>query len=286
MTLEELKAAIMADKDLLTGVVGILKEGGNVVRTADEEKSFLENYEKNVLPQKIESGVEEKIKVRVSEIASRVEQDFLEASGIPKNEGEKYYEYIKRGASTLKESKGSDTEQLLKDRLKLYEEKAVDLEKKLTEQVEGEKTRILDFKKNSIVGEALRGLDISYPSHITTDEAKSDYRSMIERTIQGDFQSRFLAKDNEGEVVFYEGESPLLDTATNKYLSPKAIIEKNFGIFIAPKQEQKGGLGEKPNTAAAVGKMTSEQYDSYAESKGWVLGSKEYGTGYQENVGL
>lgn len=286
MTLEELKAALMADKDLLTGVVGILKEGGSVVRTADEERSFLENYEKNVLPQKIELGVEEKIKARVSEIATRVEQDIFETSGVPKNEGEKYYEYAKRVTTTLKDNKGSDAEQLLKDRLRLYEEKATDLELKLREQVEGEKTRILDFKKNSVVGEALRGLDISYPSHITTDDAKADYRGMIERTITSDFQSRFLAKDNDGEVVFYEGENPLLDTTTNKYLSPKAIIEKNFGIFIAPKQEPKGGLGEKPNTAATVGKMTVEQYDNYADTKGWVLGSKEYGTGYQEYVGL
>lgn len=286
MTLEEIKAAIEADKELLTGVVSILKEGGNVVRTADEEKSFLENYEKNVLPQKIESGVEEKIKARVSEIATRVEQDFLDASGIPKNEGEKYYEYIKRGAATLKETKGSDSEQLLKDRLKLYEDKAKDLETKLTEQVEGEKTRILDFKKNSLVGDALRGLDISYPSHITTEEAKADYRGMIERTIMSDFQSKFVAKDNEGEVVFYEGEKPLLDTATNKYLNPRSIIEKNFGIFIAPKQETKGGLGEQPKGAASVGKMTSEQYDNYASQKGWVLGSREYGQGYQENVGI
>lgn len=285
MTLEELKSAL-ADQELSTGVVGILKEKGFVVRTADDDKLFMDNYEKNILPQRVESEVESKIKSRVSEIASRVEQDFFEASGIPKTEGEKYYEYIKRGLGILKEHKGSDAEGLLKDQLKVYQEKTKELSEMLTTVEESKKTELLDFKKKMYVSEAVKNLNISYPLHITTDEAKAEYRSMIERTIIGDFQSKFVAKENGDSLAFYEGDNALLDTTTNSFLSPSAIIERNFGVFLAPKSEPKGGLGVGVQKPSNVGRLTSEQFDQYASEKGYVLGSREYGKAYSEMVAV
>ena len=282
MTLEEIKSAL-ADKDILVGVTGMLKEQGLIVRTSDEEKSFMENYEKNVLPSKIEAGVEEKIKSRVSEFATRIEQDVFESSGIPKNEGEKYYDYQKRIIGELK-GKPSDSEQILKDQLKIYQDKTKELSDKLTLAEESKKTEILDFKKKTVIGEAVRNINVSYPANITTEEQKAEYRQMIERTILNDFQSRFTAKESGDDIVFYEGDTPLLDTTTNKYLNPSSIIERNFGVFIAPKQEPRGGLGGEQSKASTVGKMSAEQFDQYASDKGLVLGSKAYAQSYTEMV--
>jgi hypothetical protein len=284
MTLEEITTAL-ADQALLTGVVSELKTKGYSIRNSDEEKLFLENYEKNVLPSKVESEVETRIKARVSELASGVEKDIFEVSGIVKEPNEKYYEYTKRVLNTLKETKGSDTENLLKDRLKLYEEKANELEQKLATEQESKKTEILGFKKKTLIDSALKEINVAYPSHITTDEQKQEYKKSIERLVLNDFETRFMAKDNNGDVVFYEGESPLLDTSTNTYLKPNEIISKNYSHFVAPKEQPKGGLGGEPQKPSNLGKMTEEQFDSYASEKGYMLGSKEYSTAYFENVG-
>lgn len=285
MTLEEITTALTADEALLTGVVSELKTKGYSIRNSDEEKLFLENYEKNVLPSRVESEVETRIKARVSELASGVEKDIFDVSGIVKEPNEKYYEYTKRVLNTLKETKGSDTESLLKDRLKLYEEKANELEQKLVAEQESKKTEILGFKKKTLIDSALKEINIAYPSHITSDEQKQEYKKSIERLVLNDFETRFMAKDNNGEVVFYEGESPLLDTSTNMYLKPSDIISKNYSHFVAPKEQPKGGLGGEQQKPSSVGKMTEEQFDLYASEKGLVLGSKEYSTAYFESVG-
>lgn len=284
MTLEEIVTAVNADQTLLTGVVGELKTKGYLVRNAEEEKVFLENFEKNVLPSKVETEVEARIKARVSELASGVEKDILDTTGIAKEPNEKYYEYTKRVLNTLKETKGSDSDNLLKDRLKLYEDKTVALEQQLLQEQESKKSELLGFKKKTLIDSALKDINIAYPTHITSDEQKSEYKKSIERLVLNDFDTRFMAKDNNGEVVFYDGENPLLDTTTNSYLNPSSIIERSYGHFIAPKEQPKGGLGGT-QAPSSVGKMTSEQFDAYASEKGFMLGSREYSAAYFENVG-
>ncbi|MCC3156440.1 hypothetical protein LJ737_04280 [Hymenobacter sp. 15J16-1T3B] len=81
-SLEELTNAVAANPDLAQHVVGAAKAANYVVRTADEEKTFIGS--------------------KVGEIHSRYEQDFFDTSGIAKNPNEKAYEYGKRVITGLK----------------------------------------------------------------------------------------------------------------------------------------------------------------------------------------
>jgi hypothetical protein len=281
MTLDELKP-LLADQELLTGVVGVLKEKGLVVRTTQEDAEFISNFEKNALPSKIEAGVEEKIKTRISEVATAIEKDIFDSSGVPKNDGEKYYDYAKRVVGSLKENKGGDTEKLLRDRLAIFEPKVQELEQQLREKDELAKAEILNFKKSTLIDSATSNLPIAYPAHLTTDEAKLEYKKTFERIVRSDFETKYKAIDNNGEVVFYEGDKPLLD-ASNAYQKPEAIIRSNYSYFIAPEQQQKGGV-PPINGKPQVGKMSDSEFDAFAQQKGLAVGSREWAKARNESV--
>jgi hypothetical protein len=282
MTLDELKP-LLANQELLTGVVGILKEQGLVVRTTQEDAEFISNFEKNALPSKIEAGVEEKIKSRISEVATAIEKDVLESSDIPKKEGEKYYDYVKRVVGSLRENKGGDTEKLLRDRLAIFEPKVQELEQQLKEKDELVKSEILNFKKSTLIDSATSNLPIAYPAHLTTDEAKLEYKKTFERIVRSDFETKYKAIDNNGEIVFYEGDKPLLD-ASNAYQKPEAIIRNNYSYFIAPDQQPKGGVPPVGGQQQQVGKMTDAQFDEYAQQKGLAVGSRDWAKARSESV--
>ena len=278
MTKEELEQ-ILGNEETIKSILSHLTANGYVVRNQEEEKTFIENYEKNVLPNKVGEGIGE----RVKEIATRYEQELLEITGMNKEPNEKYYDFQKRVFKQLTESNGQSKE--LIDQLNLYKEKVGQLDQALNQERESKKQEILSFKNQSLLDNALTNINIAYPSHLTTDEDKKAYRKTFETMVKNDFISKYKPTDANGEVAYYEGESLLFDTATAKHLTPLDIIKRSYSTFIAPESEPPKGMGsgQQPK-APSVGKMSRTEYFEYADKQGIVTGSKSWYDGYAEVV--
>ena len=86
---------IIENEETFTAVLNAAKEKGYNIRTADEETTYKERLAKQI--------EDEKISPRLKQVASDIERDVFESTGIEKNPNEKYYEYLKRAGKTLKE---------------------------------------------------------------------------------------------------------------------------------------------------------------------------------------
>jgi len=278
MTIEEIEQAIAAKPELLMGVIGLASKNGYVVRSQDEEKSFIETYEKNVLPQKVSANIGEQIK----EMATRYEQELTEITGLNKEQNEKYYDFQKRVFRSLNE-KGADKGSL--DQLELYKQKVSELTQALTQKDESSKNEILSVKNQYLLDTALANLNVAIPAHLTTDEEKASYKKTFETMVKNDFMNKYKPTDVNGTLAYYEGEQLMFDTKTAQHLSPSDIIKKSYGAFIAPEQQPQKGMGiSEPTPKPNVGKMTREEYYSYADSKGIVTGSAEWVKGASEMI--
>ena len=276
MTIEEIEQEVSANPDLLKGVVGLVSQKGFVVRSQDEEKSYIENYDKNVIPQKVSAAIGS----RVEEIATRYEQDLIELTGMQKEQGEKYFNFQKRVFSTLQNKDGEANKNLV-DQINLYKEKVSQLETGLKQEQEGRKNEILTFKNQTLLDSALQGINLAIPSHLSTDEEKLQYKKTFENMVRNDFERNFKPKDIDGNIAYYQGDDLLFDTTTAKHLTPSDIIKKNYGTFIAPETTTPKGMGLGTNPQAPkVGKMTKDEYFKYADDKGMITGSKEWYSEY------
>jgi len=278
MTIEEIEQEIANSPDLLTGVVGLINKKGFVVRSQDEEKSYIENYERNVIPNKVSASIGDKVK----EIATRYEQDLLEITGLQKEPTEKYYDFQKRVFNELK-TKGVDKSSL--DQLELYKGKVSELQQALTAKEESAKNEILSFKAQSLLDSALANFNIAFPAHLTTDEEKNAYKKSIQSMVVSDLKTKITPKDNNGEIALYEGDTLHFDIKTGKNLSYLDVIKKHYGAFHAPEQEAPRGMGTNPPPPKPnIGKMTRDEYYAYADSKGITTGSEAWYKGASEMI--
>lgn len=278
MTKEELDN-LFSNSENIGAIVSFLSTNGYVVRNQDEEKSFLENYEKNVLPTKVGESIGE----RVKEIATRYEQELSEITGMTKEPNEKYYDFQKRVFKNLVDSSGQSKDVI--DQLNLYKEKVSQLDQALNQEKESKKQEILSFKNKSLLENALSSINIAYPSHLTTEESKKAYRSTFENMVKNDFLNKYKPSDANGDIAYYDGDTLLFDTNTAKHLSPLDIIKRSYGTFIAPEVEEPKGMGSTPpQSTPRVGKMSREEYFDHAEKQGIVTGSKSWYDGYAEMV--
>lgn len=247
-----------------------LGKKGFVVRTSNEDADFLANYEKNIIPTKVEAAVSEKMRESTFEIATKIEKDIFEKTGIKKNENEKYYNYLKRA---FDEVKGNSVET---DRLNEYIQENTQLKSLLEEKENEFKKNILDFKKSTAINAVLDNIQFATPSHLTTDEERAEYVKVQKNFIKNDFNTRISVKDTEAGLVFYDGDKILLDTKTNAFLQPQDIIKGMYKTFIAPEKQPDTGMGTGGKGFAQVGKMTSDQFSQYASEKGLIVGSQEW----------
>ena len=278
MTIEEIEQELSTNADLLKGVIGLVSQKGFIVRNQDEEKSFIENYEKNIIPQKVSASIGE----RVKEIATRYEQELTEITGLSKEPNEKYYDFQKRVISDLQNKGGEGSKDLIAQ-LNLYKDKVAQLDQSLQQEKESKKNEILSFKNQSLLDSALQGLNLAIPAHLTTEEEKAQFKKTFENMVKNDFQSKYKPADVDGQLAYYEGEQLMFDTTTAKHLTPADIIKKSYGAFISPDVQQPKGMGLGTQTPTPkVGKMTKEEYFAYADEKGITTGSKAWYDGYTE----
>lgn len=300
MDLATITAEIAKNPELKTGLVGALREDvltivkgeGLVFRTKDEETEFLSNYEKNIIPGKVDAEIGKK----VGEVHNRYDADIFEATGLKKGPNEKTYEFNKRVLKELAaQAKAGGGDQTLKDQLTAANEALSKFNGYVSpEDVAKIKLEHFQEKVNGRLGSAVDKHTIATPAHLTDDAAKNEYANGIKEVIKSQFNARFTPKqDADGNVTYYADGKLVSDTKTAKPLTEADIIAKHFSAYFMPVKVPGTGAGSKEGEAGTgdaseaglktkgeVMEHLSKQPSKIDPYKTMVSGSKEFNKEY------
>ena len=299
LTLEQITAELTAQPEVKKTLISSLKTDfldglraeGTIVRTKDEETTFLTNYENNIIPGKVQAQIGEKIKA----VHDQYDADILELTGLKKGSNEKTYEFNKRVLKDLKEkaesaAAGGDT--VLKDKVKDLEAKLRERENFVSpDDVNNLKkdffTKQLGFRISSVLEKA----DIAVPAHITDEKQKKQFIETQRRFIQNDFLSRFTAKEDEqGNIVFYEKDKLLTNGKTASPLTEADLITANYAGYFVPEKKPKSGAGSGGSGESGGGDAneaslkTKKEVMDHLKTKGLVSGGADFNKEYSRII--
>lgn len=265
-------------QEIKQAVIEGLKSEGTILRTKEEESTFLENYVNNIVPQKVDEQIGSKIK----DLYDRIDAEIFEATGKKKDPTEKTHAFNKRvlaelvAASKNGENKEA-TEQLkqLREKLKEYEDY---VPKSEIEKIRNDyASKIQDVN----ISAALKTKNIAVPAHIVDDKEKEAFTNEQESLIKMAFKNKFTQKVNEqGQTVYYDGETLLMNASDALPMNEAQILEKYFSVYFAPVEKPQQGTGVKTGQPQAIaaesGLKTKADVTKYLNSKGLVLGGAEF----------
>ena len=271
-----------------------------IIRTGDEDKTFLENYGK-----KIE---EEVIPSKISELHSRYDEDVFAVTGLKKNPTEKTYDFVKRVLASYKtdaEKSGTLSKEI------------ADLKKQIADGT-GDKKTLQDLEA---MQKAYNDLQATKDKEITT--LKTDYDKYKIRTEIMSATSGMTFKKNipesvvnayvnqvineltgmasyqDGKLVFMKDGVPMRNTfnALNPYTAKELVEEKLKEIRETGKPATGGPdisneiIKEYDKTSGKLSKVAMVIPDSiknkqdlskHLVSQGLLRGTEEYNLAYKE----
>lgn len=300
ITIDQINAELQAQPELKTAIIGSLKndflEGikaeGVSIRTKDEETEFLSNYEKNVIPTKVQAEIGQKIK----EVHDKYDADLLELLGEKKLPTEKTYDFMKRKLTEMKASKAKGNDDpVLADQIKEMTEKLKQYENYVApEEVEKIKGKYFSDHVSLRLANSLDKKPIAVPAHITDEKAKQQFIETQRRFIKQDFLSRFTAKqDDQGHIVYYDGDKLLTDAKSAAPLTEEKLIEQHYTGYFVPEKKVVTGAGSGKTDPKEVDTneanlKTKDQVHAYLktkfEPKGISIGNPEYTKEYSRII--
>lgn len=283
MTVAEILAAIAADtnlkKELLTGLKTDIQASaqvlGLVIRTPDEDKTFVDNQ----LAAQLDAKLEEKFAAKYKQSLDEQDALILEHTGVPKQEhsttgpNEKTKDYLKRALGVYKE----------KNKSPQGSERVAELERLLRENEEKHKKEIKELKDQAFTSEvstgvktALNGRSIIVPAHLKTDKEKQDYITEQREMLEGRFLQKFKPKKLEdGRIAYLGPDGKALMKNDGTYKEPSDLIEESFTPYFLPKGHEQPGGGTPP--AGGDGKFAStKQIHEHLAKQGVASGTKKY----------
>lgn len=253
LTIEQITQEFTATPELKTAVLSSLKDDfvshvkadGTVIRSKKEDEDFLSNYEKNIIPNKVNEQIGQKVK----EVHEMYDKDLFELTGEKKNPEEKTYEFLKRKIGELKTQRSSKTDPVLEDKIKELTAK-LDERKDFVPKSELEKLQQKYFTDaiGMRIGSSLEKQAVAVPAHITDEKQKQSHIETQKRLIKNDFLQRFTAKqDEQGNIVYYEGDKLQTNPATAAALSEDELISTHYAGYFVPPSSVKTGAGSGPS---------------------------------------
>lgn len=187
-----------------------------VVTEPNESKPFkvftTETEYKNYISAKTSEAVTTAINKHTGETAQRLENDILEATGLEKQDGEKYHQYLKRSIETLKTGKNADQEILknLEQQKQSYEGKISDYEKQL-----------LDLKNENLLSKKQNAINSNLPKNLKDDVLAKTYLESVINEVKG-----FEHVYNDDSILLKKGDSFVKDENGNPYTLQNYLNEK------------------------------------------------------------
>jgi hypothetical protein len=256
------------DETTEKAIVSYLEKKGHVIRTSKQDQDY------------VESQVQPRIDKVLGERNTQIEQTVLKITGLNKNNGEKFYEYMERAvADKLKEAAA------LSEKVKEYESKGVEgsalaqqykkeLEqaqaqvKQLNEEWQGKFTQkeseVFGAKVESEIERSLSKLRLKFRQDVEP--------AILEDAIAGKlykFRNENKAKDLDGHIIYTNpAGATITSKADGKPKNTDDILSELFVELIDKKREQGGaGSGGKGEAGDAQGKWKDISIPATVTSK-------------------
>jgi predicted transcriptional regulator len=260
---------LIKDAETIKTIVPSLTKNGFIVRTQDEEKSFLTSYESS---QEVRDRI---MAPAIREVHDAYDRDFEQLFGEKRPSNEKTYAAYKRKIEELKASKITDP--TAKDQITKLQ---ADIEKMSTDhKTELNNLETTYFKEHvsGLFGSALDNIIIALPSHLKTDEEKTKYTNSQKLMMKKDLLENITyKKDKDGNVIFYDGDKPLTSPTDGKPLLAIDIVNSRFAQYIAITGRTQPGTGTKFNQDGKPVFTTKQSVYDYLIAKGLNEKSKPF----------
>jgi tRNA-binding EMAP/Myf-like protein len=269
ITLDAVKAEIEKNPDLKKSVIGILKEDfikgaeseGMIIRTKEQDQQYVQSQINVQLPTKVQEEVGKKFK----EMLDPIDAEILSITGIAKKEvngapGEKTTEYAKRAFTEFHKKGGGDS--ATKQRVEELEKILLQKEQTYTQEKEKLTTQLFETEVNSQLDADLERKQIFVPPHITKEEDKQRYIQDQKKAAKQSFLGAYKGKrDEQGNLIWYENDKPLLDTKDGKPRKAGSILDERFSTWFVPagKEVTGTGTGQGGNTGVANGAFKNKE---------------------------
>jgi hypothetical protein len=256
---------------------------GMIVRSKDDDQKFLDNHVKTVVDGKVAEQLKEKVAVEYGKSMGEIDTFLKEITGVEKNNGEKTTAYAKRALEAIK-AKGGDpvTKAKVEELEKILETKESEYKQKISDLETASFKQMIDFELNSDLDKR----NYPVPAHLKTDEEKQKFVAEEKEMIKGNYLSRFTTKkDNDGNIVFYEGDKPLMSQKDGKPMKAGEIISERYAHRFVPTGHVQTGTGTgQQGGGAASGFKTKDDVHKHLAAQGIEAGTKEYMDQYSQLV--
>jgi hypothetical protein len=283
MKFEELKGVLEQTPELLKEITSSFKDkivpeletAGYVVRSTDEDASYLENQIKAVLPGRI--GTE------FGNAMRNIDEQIKSITGIEKNNGEKTTDYAKRAVEE-RTSKGQDP--ISKQRLADLEKELENVKTTSAQQIEQANKKLFSREVDLQLSSSLANVNFAVPAHLTTEDQRKEFIELQRQSIKTLFGSSYRPERHEetGEIVFYEGEKPMLNTKDGKPMTATDLVNLKFSAYFSPLAPVKTGTGQGKtgSSAGAQTFATREDIHAHLKAAGVSVTSPEYMRQYKQ----
>ena len=283
-------------------VLKFIEEKGDadfIIRTGDEDKTFLENYGK-----KIE---EEVIPSKISELHNRYDEDVFAVTGLKKNPTEKTYDFVKRVLASYKtdaEKSGTLVKEIadLKKQIadgtgdrKTHDDlEAVQKAYKELQEAKDKEIGTLksDYDKYKIRSEIMSATSGMVFKKGIPESVVSAYVNQVVNDLTG------IASFQDGKLVFVKDGVPMRNTfnALNPYAAKELVEERLKDIRETGKQSpggpdiskeiikeyDKSGKILKVAMVIPDSVKNKQELSKHLISQGLLRGTEEYNLAYKE----
>jgi hypothetical protein len=248
-----------------------------VIRTKDEDQKYLDSHVSAVVEERVNKQLQSKVDEQFGQALNKIDAEILSLTGIEKKPNEKTTAYVKR---VTEEKRGGDP--VTKERLKQLEEESAATKQKYEKELGEERKK---FEKREIEFQVDSGLtpkSFPIPAHLKTDEEKQKFIDGQRRLLKNDFLSSVTYKrDDQDNIVYYEGDKPLLDPKDGKPLTADKIIDQKYAAWFVPTAHVQTGTGTGSGGAQGAslpsgGFKDKESIHNYLAANGIEAGSKKY----------
>lgn len=275
-------------------ILQALQQKGLVVRTPEEEQTFLSNYEQNVLEPKIQLGYKERIGEEVKNIYNRIDEDIYNATGQRKRPDQKTYDHLKEVLSIRLD----ETSKVLKSQIESLSEKASTLEQQLIQEKEQFSKKMTEYKVNSTFDSEFAKRTIAVPSTISDEGHKKAYIEQQINAMKSNIFQKYQYADTQNGMVFLKQDgTPVLNPKTATPATAEDLLTLEFGYYFVDTSKQ-GGLGsggknekgEPLNSndveLSQIKAMTDKdeqrlRFAKFMAKNNMIVGSKEHSAAYK-----
>jgi len=281
VTMELVRAAVGKTPALLTEILSSFKADfvkgaeaeGLVVRTKEQDQQFLTNHVNATVADRVKAELQKEVDKEFGNAMRKIDDEIKAVTGVEKKPGEKTTDYAKRAV----EEKRQGGDPVTKEKVTQLEQLLASKETEFNTKLQEAHTQLFDKEIEWQVNADLDKRSYALPVHLKTEEEKQAYINQQKAFMRRDLLSTYSRKkDEQGNIIWYEGDKPLMNQKDGKPKGAGDIIGEKYNPWFVPAGKQTTGTGGGNSGLPDGGFKKKEEIHAYLAANGIEAGSKAY----------